>query len=146
MRRAKNRTDGVQAADHIPLRYILALLIPITTTLKPFVADGGATHKYGGGRHVGRLVVLTGEGANVIKRVEDHYRRELDFVIGPERDAEAVAEVKAARSRQAVRASDNMSGSHSTRSLTGCRLSRPMSVEEWGSRTIPARGTGSSER
>jgi hypothetical protein len=42
-RSGKNRTDGVQAADHIPLRYVLALLIPITTTLKPFLADGGAT-------------------------------------------------------------------------------------------------------
>ena len=42
-RTGKNRTEGVQAADHIPLRYVLALLIPITTTLKPFLADGGAT-------------------------------------------------------------------------------------------------------
>ena len=42
-RRGKNRTDAVQAADHIPLRYVLALLIPITTTLKPFLADGGST-------------------------------------------------------------------------------------------------------
>ena len=42
-RRGKNRTDAVQAADHIPLRYVLALLIPITTTLKPFLADAGAT-------------------------------------------------------------------------------------------------------
>jgi hypothetical protein len=42
-RSGKNRTDGVQAADHIPLRYVLALLIPITTTLKPFLADGGDT-------------------------------------------------------------------------------------------------------
>jgi Protoglobin len=33
----------VQAADQIPLRYVLALLIPITTTLKPFLAKGGAT-------------------------------------------------------------------------------------------------------
>ena len=40
-RRGKNRTDGVQAADHIPLRYVLALLVPITTTLKPFLADRG---------------------------------------------------------------------------------------------------------
>jgi hypothetical protein len=40
--RGKNRTDGVQAADQIPLRYVLALLIPITTTLKPFLAKGGA--------------------------------------------------------------------------------------------------------
>jgi Protoglobin len=42
-RTGKNRTDGVQAADHIPLRYVLALLVPITTTLKPFLSDGGAT-------------------------------------------------------------------------------------------------------
>ncbi|MGH3339509.1 MAG: protoglobin domain-containing protein [Propionibacteriaceae bacterium] len=42
-RMGKNRTDGVQAADHIPLRYVLALLVPITTTLKPFLADGGAS-------------------------------------------------------------------------------------------------------
>jgi hypothetical protein len=42
-RRGKNRTDDVQAADQIPLRYVLALLIPITATLKPFLAEGGAT-------------------------------------------------------------------------------------------------------
>jgi len=41
-RRGKNRTDGADAADHIPLRYVLALLVPITTTLKPFLAGGGA--------------------------------------------------------------------------------------------------------
>jgi Protoglobin len=41
-RRGKNRTDRADAADHIPLRYVLALLLPITTTLKPFLADGGA--------------------------------------------------------------------------------------------------------
>ena len=41
-RTGKNRTDGARAADHIPLRYVLALLVPITTTLKPFLAKGGA--------------------------------------------------------------------------------------------------------
>ena len=41
-RTGKNRTDGARAADHIPLRYVLALLVPITTTLKPFLAAGGA--------------------------------------------------------------------------------------------------------
>jgi Protoglobin len=41
-RTGKNRTDGARAADHIPLRYVLALLVPITTTLKPFLAEGGA--------------------------------------------------------------------------------------------------------
>jgi Protoglobin len=39
----KNQTDGADAADHVPLRYVLALLVPITTTLKPFLAKGGAT-------------------------------------------------------------------------------------------------------
>jgi hypothetical protein len=42
-RGGKNRTDGAVAADHIPLRYVLALLVPITATLKPFLAEGGAT-------------------------------------------------------------------------------------------------------
>jgi Protoglobin len=42
-RRGKNQTDSVQAADQIPLRYVLALLIPITSTLKPFLAEGGAS-------------------------------------------------------------------------------------------------------
>jgi Protoglobin len=44
-RRGKNHTDGVQAADHVPLRYVFALLIPITTTLKPFLASGGAVQE-----------------------------------------------------------------------------------------------------
>jgi hypothetical protein len=42
-RSGKNRTDGARAADHIPLRYVLALLVPITTTLKPFLAEGETT-------------------------------------------------------------------------------------------------------
>jgi len=41
-RQKKNQTDGADAADHIPLRYVLALLVPITTTLRPFLAGGGA--------------------------------------------------------------------------------------------------------
>lgn len=36
----KNMTDGVKAADHIPLRHLVALHYPITTTLKPFLAKG----------------------------------------------------------------------------------------------------------
>jgi hypothetical protein len=42
-RRGKNRSDGVQAADQVPLRYLLSLLVPVTTTLKPFLAEGGAS-------------------------------------------------------------------------------------------------------
>lgn len=40
-RTGKNRTDGADAADHIPYRYLPALLYPITATLKPFLAKGG---------------------------------------------------------------------------------------------------------
>ncbi|MGB0951711.1 MAG: protoglobin domain-containing protein [Planctomycetota bacterium] len=37
----KNKTDGIQAVDHIPFRHLVALHYPITTTLKPFLAIGG---------------------------------------------------------------------------------------------------------
>jgi len=37
----KNRTDDVEAVSHIPMRYVIALHYPITTTLKPFLARGG---------------------------------------------------------------------------------------------------------
>ncbi|MCB9864266.1 MAG: protogloblin ApPgb, partial [Phycisphaerales bacterium] len=37
----KNRTDGVEAVAHIPMRYVIALHYPITTTLRPFLARGG---------------------------------------------------------------------------------------------------------
>lgn len=40
-RTGKNRTDGVNGVEHIPFRYLVALLIPITTTLKPFLANKG---------------------------------------------------------------------------------------------------------
>ncbi|MCW5934701.1 MAG: protogloblin ApPgb [Fimbriimonadia bacterium] len=40
-RQKKNKTDGVDATDHIPFRYIIALVIPITLTLKPFLANKG---------------------------------------------------------------------------------------------------------
>ena len=40
-RSGKNRTDGVDAVEHVPFRYMIALLIPITTTLKPFLANKG---------------------------------------------------------------------------------------------------------
>src|SRR5512134_823811 len=37
----KNKTDGSQAPAQVHLRYILALNVPITTTLKPFLAKKG---------------------------------------------------------------------------------------------------------
>jgi hypothetical protein len=37
----KNTTDGVSAAPHIPMRYVLALAIPISVTMKPFLARKG---------------------------------------------------------------------------------------------------------
>ncbi len=42
-RSGKNRTDGVSAAAHIPLRYLLALVVPISVTMKPFLAKKGAS-------------------------------------------------------------------------------------------------------
>lgn len=41
-RSGKNRTDGVEAAPHIPMRHVLALALPISVTMKPFLARKGA--------------------------------------------------------------------------------------------------------
>ncbi|HXF88189.1 MAG TPA: protoglobin domain-containing protein [Xanthobacteraceae bacterium] len=40
-RSGKNRTDNVSAASHIPMRYLLALVMPISLTMKPFLAKKG---------------------------------------------------------------------------------------------------------
>lgn len=40
-RSGKNRTDGVEAAPHIPMRHLLALALPISLTMKPFLATKG---------------------------------------------------------------------------------------------------------
>jgi hypothetical protein len=40
-RTKKNQVDGVDAVDHIPMRYVIALLYPITATLEPFLAKKG---------------------------------------------------------------------------------------------------------
>ncbi|GAB4253696.1 MAG: protoglobin domain-containing protein [Acidobacteriota bacterium] len=40
-RTKKNKTDGVQAAEHIPLRYVITLIAPIVLTIKPFLARLG---------------------------------------------------------------------------------------------------------
>jgi len=37
----KNRTDHVTSAPHIPLRYLIAFIYPITATLRPFLAHQG---------------------------------------------------------------------------------------------------------
>jgi hypothetical protein len=38
----KNETDGAYGTpDHIPLRYIIAFVYPITATIKPFLANAG---------------------------------------------------------------------------------------------------------
>lgn len=42
-RTKKNRTDGARAAEIVPMRYLSALTIPVTTTLKPFLAKKGAS-------------------------------------------------------------------------------------------------------
>jgi hypothetical protein len=41
-RQKKNQTDRVSSAtDHIPLRYMIAFVYPITATIKPFLAKKG---------------------------------------------------------------------------------------------------------
>jgi hypothetical protein len=37
----KNRTDGAPSVPHIPLRYVIAFLAPITATVRPFLAAKG---------------------------------------------------------------------------------------------------------
>lgn len=40
-RAKKNRTDGAQAPENIPLRYVIAFVYPITATIRPFLANKG---------------------------------------------------------------------------------------------------------
>lgn len=37
----KNQTDGVKSVDHIHYRYIIAFVIPLSVTMKPFLAKKG---------------------------------------------------------------------------------------------------------
>lgn len=41
-RTGKNQTDGAPSVEHIHFRHLVALFYPITFTLKPFLAKGGA--------------------------------------------------------------------------------------------------------
>jgi hypothetical protein len=40
-RTKKNQTDGVSAPPHIPLRYMIAFIVPITLTIRDFLARKG---------------------------------------------------------------------------------------------------------
>ncbi len=40
-RRKKNVTDQVASVPHIPLRYLIAFIYPITATVRPFFARKG---------------------------------------------------------------------------------------------------------
>lgn len=42
-RSGKNRTDGANASANVPFRYLPALVVPVTTTLRPFLEKGGAS-------------------------------------------------------------------------------------------------------
>lgn len=39
---AKNRTDGVRSTAWVPLRHLIALIYPITATIRSFLAAKGA--------------------------------------------------------------------------------------------------------
>jgi protoglobin len=40
-RAKKNQTDGVRAPEHIPLRYMISFIYPITATMRQFLANKG---------------------------------------------------------------------------------------------------------
>jgi hypothetical protein len=40
-RAKKNRTDGVGSADIVPFRHLFAVVFPVTSTLRPFLARNG---------------------------------------------------------------------------------------------------------
>jgi len=40
-RTKKNKTDNLNSVEHIPMRYIIAFIYPITSTIKPFLAKKG---------------------------------------------------------------------------------------------------------
>jgi hypothetical protein len=40
-RSGKNKTDGVNAEENVPMRHIIALIAPITLTVKPFLEKSG---------------------------------------------------------------------------------------------------------
>lgn len=42
-RTGKNRTDHAHAAPFVPFRYLVPLVVPVVTTLKPFLAKKGAS-------------------------------------------------------------------------------------------------------
>ncbi len=42
-RTKKNRTDGVNAVPHVPLRYLIAFIYPITATIRDFLARGNVS-------------------------------------------------------------------------------------------------------
>lgn len=42
-RSGKNKADGANAPAHIPMRHLLALVMPISITMRPFLAKTGAS-------------------------------------------------------------------------------------------------------
>jgi protoglobin len=50
-RTGKNRTDGVDSVDNISLRYVIALVYPITATLRPFLEKGSRSAEDVDGMH-----------------------------------------------------------------------------------------------
>ena len=42
-RAGKNAADGADSTPYVPLRHLIALIYPITATIRPFLVKGGAT-------------------------------------------------------------------------------------------------------
>jgi hypothetical protein len=51
----KNRTDGAKASPIVELRYLFPLIVPVTHTLRPFLAADGASPEEVDARHAAWL-------------------------------------------------------------------------------------------
>lgn len=58
-RAKKNTTDGVAAADHIHLRYMIAFIVPITLTIEPFLRKSGQSEAQIRRLHLAWMKALT---------------------------------------------------------------------------------------
>lgn len=54
-RAKKNQTDSVPSVDHIPLRYLICFIYPITATMRPFLEKRGQVGRGGGGDAAGMV-------------------------------------------------------------------------------------------
>ncbi len=77
-RSKKNQTDNVQAVEHIPLRYLIAFIYPITATIKSFLAKKGHSPEVVEKMHQAwfkSVVLQIALWSAPFARAGDHYQR-----------------------------------------------------------------------